>query len=63
MNLIEKSLTIRLEGGLGNQLFQLAAGKSLNPKEIYLDTSLLIGSIRTQYSGDIFNIQNMLNQL
>lgn len=44
--MIERSLTIRLEGGLGNQLFQLAAGKSAYPDILIIDTTLLNGTTR-----------------
>lgn len=40
-------LMVRLAGGLGNQLFQLAAGKSANPKSLFLENSLLIGTNRS----------------
>lgn len=41
-----RTLIVRLEGGIGNQLFQLAAGKSIIPTNLVVDTSLLAGSIR-----------------
>lgn len=39
-------LTVRMAGGLGNQLFQFAAGKSCEPKFLVLDTSRLNGTNR-----------------
>lgn len=41
-----ETITVRLAGGLGNQLFQLAAGKSTNPKSLFIENSLLAGGNR-----------------
>lgn len=39
-------LTVKIAGGLGNQLFQLAAAKSAESKKLQIDLSCLIGSER-----------------
>ena len=44
-----KRVYIFLTGGLGNQLFQIAAAKSLNPEEIKVITS--VGHPRINSSG------------
>jgi len=40
-------LMVRLAGGLGNQLFQLAAGKSANPNLLFVENSSLTGTSRS----------------
>ena len=61
----DEVLTVRMAGGLGNQLFQLAAGKSAAPKKLLLDNSRLNGSNRdfaiTPILGHVnFEISNPL---
>jgi hypothetical protein len=41
-----ETLTVKLAGGLGNQLFQLAAAKGAGSKILLIDVSLLVGSDR-----------------
>lgn len=45
-----------LTGGLGNQLFQLAAAKSLNPKEIWIITSIGHPRLNKDGRADIFSL-------
>lgn len=54
-------ITVKLKGGLGNQLFQYSFGRLLshkNNQELKLDTTNLSGSKDTfrQYALDVFNI-------
>ena len=41
-----ETITVKIAGGLGNQLFQLAAAKSAGSKALLIDVSLLAGSER-----------------
>jgi hypothetical protein len=54
----KNNLTVHLTGGLGNQLFQYAAGLSLQPNSLKLDTQL--GSPRLNSSGipEIFSFSH-----
>jgi hypothetical protein len=45
-----------LTGGLGNQLFQIAAAKSLNPKEIKIITSVGHPRLNKEGRADIFGL-------
>jgi hypothetical protein len=47
---------IFLTGGLGNQLFQIAAAKSLNPKEIKVITSIGHPRLNKEGRSEVFNM-------
>ena len=53
-------ITVRLMGGLGNQIFQYVFGRQIaadNGMELYLDTSSYLRDKKRRYSLDWFNIK------
>ena len=60
MSAKSKKITVRLMGGLGNQMFQYAFGRQLavdNGMELYLDASSYLRDKKRRYSLGCFNIK------